>query len=49
MKNSENCRYLVKTTPTLYPVLYKLIFFETLIIFLETAIKPITEIVDFQK
>ena len=40
----RNCRYLVKTTLAVYPIFYKLIFFETLIMFLESTIKVITEI-----
>ena len=36
-------------TPAVYPNLYKVIFFETLIIFVEPAIKMITEIVHLQK
>ena len=41
-------RHLAKTTPAIYPVLYKLKFLETSIIFLEPAIKTTTEIVNFQ-
>ena len=36
-----NYQYLVKTTLTVYLIFYKLIFFETLIIFLEATINQI--------
>ena len=36
-------------TPAVYPNLYKVIFFETLIIFVEPEIKMMTEIVHLQK
>ena len=49
IKNAKNCRYLAKTTLAIYLIFYKLIFFETLIIFLESSIKSITGIFDFQK
>ena len=45
MKNAKNlktCRYLVKTTIAAYLIFYKLIFFESLIIFLEPTMKLIT-------
>ena len=48
-KTLRNCRYLVKTTLAIYLIFYKLIFFETLIIFLESAIKLIKGIFDLQK
>ena len=44
----RNCRYLVKATLAVYLTFYKLIFFETLITFLESTIKLITGIFDFQ-
>ena len=37
----KNCWYLVKTTLVIYLIFYKLIFFETLIIFLESTVKQI--------
>ena len=49
LETLRNCRYLVKTTLLVYLFFYKLIFFETLIIFLESTIKLITGIFDFQK
>ena len=48
-KTLRNCRYLVKTTLAIYLIFYKLIFFESLIIFLEPTIKLITGIFDLQK
>ena len=39
---------MVKTTLTVYLIFYKLIFFESLIIVLETTIKLITGISDLQ-
>ena len=48
-KTPRHCRDLVKITLTVYLILYKLIFFETLIIFLEPRIKLITEMFDLQK
>ena len=48
-KTLTNCRYLVKTTLAVYLNFYKLIFFETLIKFVESPIKSITGIFDFQK
>ena len=47
-KTLINCRYLVKTTLAVYLIFCKLMFFETLIIFLESTIKLITGIFDFQ-
>ena len=48
-KTLRNCRYLVKTTLAVNQIIYKRIFFETLVIFLESTIKLITGIFDFQK
>ena len=48
-KTLRNCQYLVKTTLVVYLIFDKLIFFETLIIFLESKIKSITGIFDLQK
>ena len=48
-KTLRNCRCLVKTNPTIYLIFYKLVFFETLIIFLEPTIKSITGIFDMKK
>ena len=45
----RNCQYLVKATLVVYLIFYKLIFFETLIIFLEPKIKLIKGIIDLQK
>ena len=45
----KNCQYLAKTTLGVCLIFYKLIFFETLIVFLESTIKLITRIFDFQK
>ena len=44
----RNCRYLVKTTLVVYLFFHKLLFFETLIIFLESTIKLIIGIFDLQ-
>ena len=44
----SSSRYLVKTTLVTYLIFYKLVFFETLTIFLEATIKLITEIFDWQ-
>ena len=41
--------YFVKKTLTVYLIFYKLVFFESLIIFLEPKVKLITRIFDFQK
>ena len=49
IKTLRNCRYLVKMTLVVYLIFYKLIFFETLIIFLELTIKLITRIFDLLK
>ena len=49
IKTLRNCRYLVKMTLVVYLIFYKLIFFETLIIFLELTIKLITGIFDLLK
>ena len=49
LKTLKNCRYLVKTTLAVDLIFYKHIFFETLIIFLESTIKLITGIFDLQK
>ena len=48
-KKLRNCQYLVKTTFAVYLVFYKLIFFESLIIFLKPTLKLITRIFDLQK
>ena len=48
-KNAKKLSLLVKTTLAVYLIFDKLIFFETLTIFLETAIKLITGIFDLQK
>ena len=48
-KTLKNCRYLVKTALAVYLFFYKRIFFETLVIFLESTIKLITRIFDLQK
>ena len=42
-------RNLVKTTLAVYLIFYKLIIFETLIMFLESTIELITGIFDLQK
>ena len=47
-KTLRKCRYLVKTTFAVYLIFYKLIFFETLVIFIDSTIKLITEIFDLQ-
>ena len=39
---------MIKTTLAVYLIFYKLIFFESLIIFIEPTIKLITGIFDFQ-
>ena len=49
IKTLTNCRYLVKTTLAVNLIFCKLIFFETLIIFVELTIKLITGIFDLQK
>ena len=48
-KTLRSCWYLVKTNLIVYLIIYKFIFFETLIIFLESTIKLIKGIFDFQK
>ena len=48
-KTLKNCQYLVKTTLAVYLLFYKLIVFESLIIFVEPAIKLIAGIFDLQK
>ena len=48
LKTLRNCQYLVKTTLAIYLIFYKLNVFESLIIFLESTIKLITEIIDFR-
>ena len=48
-KTLRNCRYLVKATLVAYLIFYKLMFFESLIIFLQPLIKLITGIFDLQK
>ena len=48
-KALRNCRYLVIATLVVYLIFYKLIFFETLTIFLESTIELITGIFDFQR
>ena len=45
----SNCRYLVKTTFVADLIFYKLIFLETMTIFLEVTIKLITGIFNLQK
>ena len=47
-KTPRNCWYLVKTTLAVYLIFYKLVFFKSLIIFLESTIKLIAEIFDLQ-
>ena len=49
IKNAKKLSYLVKTTLAVYLIFSKLIFFETLIMFLEPTIKLITGIFDLQK
>ena len=39
----------MKTTLAVYPIFYKRVFFETLLIFLQSKIKLITGIFDSQK
>ena len=48
-KTLRNSWHLVKTTLAVYLIFYKLVFFETLIIFRDTTIKLITGIFYFQK
>ena len=48
-KTLKNCWYLVETTLAIYLAFYKLIFFESLIIFLESTIKLFIGIFDLQK
>ena len=45
-KTLRNDRYLVKTTLVVNLIVYKIIFFETFIVFLEPTIKVITRILD---
>ena len=40
---------MVKATVTVYLIFYKLIFFETLMLFLEPSIELVTEMFDLQK
>ena len=48
-KTLGNSWHLVKATLAVYLIFYKLVFFETLIIFREATIKLITGIFYFQK
>ena len=43
-KNTRNCSYLVTKTLAFHVLFYKLIFFETLIIFLSPTIELITKV-----
>ena len=49
IKNAKKLSAFGETIPVVYLIFYKLIFFETLIIFLEPAIKLIAGIFDLQK
>ena len=49
LKTLRNCWYLVKTTLAVYLSFYKLLFFESFIVFREPTIKLVTEIFDLQK
>ena len=45
----KSCQYLVKTTVVVNPIFFKLIFFDTSVMFLEYTIKSILGLSDLQK